>query len=184
VDSRSREKQWATWLRAAIADDSSSYDRFLKDVTPYLRSMARRFAFGSAPGSEVEDFVQEMLLALHLKRSSWDQNRPIGPWVSTVARNKMIDVLRRRGRHTNVPIEDFADILVSDESDRDIIRGELIDLVMRLKEPQRSIVQALSIQDVSIRDAAAHFGMSEGAISVALHRAIKAMAAMYRSDMR
>ena len=66
--------------RAAIAGDALCYDRFLKAVTPYLRSIARRRCdqFG-APPSEVEDVVQEVLLAVHLKRGTWDISRPIGP---------------------------------------------------------------------------------------------------------
>ena len=37
----SREQEWATWLRAAIAGDGGAYRRFLLAVTPFLRAMAR-----------------------------------------------------------------------------------------------------------------------------------------------
>ena len=172
-------------MRAAINNDTDAYHRFLEGVTPYLRSMARRRCErGSAPGSEVEDVVQEMLLAVHLKRGSWDQSRPIGPWLSTVARNKMVDILRQRIRHESVSIEDVAETLVSKNPRDEADHGDLERLLNRLKEPQRTIVQSLSLNGNSVRDTATRLNMTEGAINVALHRAIKKLAAMYRNSFR
>jgi len=110
VNSPAREEEWAIWLRAAISGDVGAYRRFLEDVTPRLRAMARRRCerYG-ALANDVEDIVQEVLLAIHLKRGTWDQSRPIGPWISTIVRNKLVDTLRRRGRHVSVPIEDIVD---------------------------------------------------------------------------
>jgi RNA polymerase sigma-70 factor, ECF subfamily len=51
------------------------------------------------------------LLAIHLKRHTWDAAAPLGPWVRAIARNKLIDALRRRGRRVEIPIDDFADFL-------------------------------------------------------------------------
>src|SRR5882757_2472351 len=102
-------------MRAAIAGDAGAYRLFLEAVTPYLRALAlRRGARFGAPGSDAEDVVQEVLLAIHLKRGSWDAARPIGPWISTIVRNKMIDSMRRRGRHVNIPIDDVIATLEAD----------------------------------------------------------------------
>jgi RNA polymerase sigma factor (sigma-70 family) len=183
MDSPVREEQWAIWMRAALANDASAYRRFLEGVTPYLRSMARRRCErGSAPGSEVEDIVQEILLAVHVKRGSWDPGRPIGPWLSTIARNKMIDVLRQRVRHVSVPIEDVAGTLASNNLRDNPEHGDLERLIKRLKEPQRTIVQSISLEGNSVRDTAVRLNMTEGAISVALHRAVKRLAAIYRNN--
>lgn len=183
MDSSAREQQWAVWMRAALANDADAYRRFLEDVTPYLRSMARRRSErSSAPGSEVEDIVQEMLLAVHVKRGTWDPDRPVGPWLSTIARNKMIDILRQRGRHINVPIEEFEDTLASENPGDNPEHGDLQRLISRLKEPQRTIVQSLSVEGNSVRETATRLNMTEGAISVALHRAVKTLAAMYRNN--
>lgn len=181
VDDAAREEQWGLWMRAAIGNDADAYRRFLEGVTPYLRSMARRrCGRGSSPGSEVEDVVQEMLLAVHLKRGSWDQSRPIGPWLSTIARNKMIDILRQRVRYESAPIEDVVDTLASNNQNDESDHGDLERLLKRLKEPQRTIVRSLSLDGHSVRDTAMQLNMTEGAISVALHRAVKSLAAMYR----
>src|SRR5437868_2379665 len=100
----SRDNDWAVWMRAAMAGDAGAYRRFLVSVTPHLRVLARsRCRNSGVPESEAEDIVQEALVAIHLKRGTWDQARPIGPWVGAITRNKLIDVLRRRGRYVRVP---------------------------------------------------------------------------------
>ncbi|TCR90030.1 sigma-70 family RNA polymerase sigma factor [Rhizobium sp. BK376] len=178
-----REREWADWMRAAMAGDTQAYSRFLSAVTPHLRSMARRRCdqFG-APMSEAEDVVQEVLLAVHLKRGTWDPGRPIGPWLSTIVRNKLIDSLRRRGRHVNVPIEDVVNILEAEEQTDNLDRLDAENLLQRLGDPQRDIVRSISIQGAGVRETAERLKMTEGAVRVALHRALKSLATLYRSE--
>ncbi|MBW9118072.1 sigma-70 family RNA polymerase sigma factor [Rhizobium cauense] len=180
-----REEEWGTWMRAAIAGDSQAYDRFLRAVTPYLRSIARRRCdqFG-APRSEVEDVVQEVLLAVHLKRGTWDASRPIGPWLATIVRNKLIDSLRRRGRHSSIPIEDVMETLEADHQADGTDRIDADRMLQGLRAPQREIVRSISIGGAGIRETAERLHMTEGAVRVALHRALKGLAALYRSDER
>jgi len=178
-----REEQWAAWMCAAMAGDTLAYDRFLKAVTPYLRSIARRRCdqFG-APPSEVEDVVQDVLLAIHLKRGTWDISRPVGPWLSTIVRNKLIDSLRRRGRPVGVPIEDVMETLVADHHDDGADRVDVDRMLEGLRDPQREIVRSISLGGAGIRETAEKLKMTEGAVRVALHRALKGLATLYRSD--
>lgn len=178
-----REEQWADWMRGAIKGDTQAYNRFLTAVTPHLRAMARRRCeqLGAFP-SEAEDVVQEVLLAVHLKRGTWDPARPIGPWLSIIVRNKLIDSLRRRGRRVNVPIEDVIDTLEAEQPNDGLDMLDAEHLLERLKDPQRDIVRSISMQGKSIRDVAERLKMTEGAVRVALHRALKSLAAFYRSD--
>src|ERR1700753_1382408 len=90
-------------MRSAIAGDSAAYHRLLKSVTPVLRAAARRgLARAGQPVDQSEDIVQDILLAVHLKRHTWDANAPFAPWLFAIARNKLIDALRRRGRRGSV----------------------------------------------------------------------------------
>ena len=179
-----REEEWAAWLRLAMKGDVQAYNRFLLAVTPHLRAMARRRCdqFGAPPG-EAEDVVQEVLLAIHLKRGTWDPARPLGPWLATIVRNKLIDSLRRRGRHVNVPIEDVSDFLAAeDETHAAADRIDTETMLARLKDPQRDIVRSISLEGAGIRETAARLKMTEVAVRVSLHRALKALAALYRSE--
>src|SRR4051812_43936867 len=102
-------------MRAAMNGDTTAYDRLLSDLALALRAGARRgLARAGRPAEDAEDVVQETLLAIHLKRHTWDPSLPFGPWVRAIARNKLIDALRRRGHRFHVPIEDFEETLASD----------------------------------------------------------------------
>src|ERR1700710_3342846 len=102
-------------MRLAMAGDAAAYHRLLRAVTPVLRAGARRgLARAGQPIDQSEDIVQEILLAVHLKRHTWDVDAPFAPWLFAIARNKLIDTLRRRGRRIFVNIDDFADTLPSE----------------------------------------------------------------------
>jgi RNA polymerase sigma factor (sigma-70 family) len=178
-----REAEWAAWMRAAIAGDTAAYRRFLEAATPFLRGLARKGCarFG-APAGDVEDIVQETLLAIHLKRGSWDTTRPIAPWIATIARNKLIDALRREGRRMKVPMEEMLDLLEAPEGPGDGDSPMLDRLLAGLRERDRDIVRSIAIEERTTRETASRLGMSEGALRVALHRALKALAARYRSE--
>jgi RNA polymerase sigma-70 factor (ECF subfamily) len=178
-----RENEWADMMRAAVAGDTQTYRNLLIAMTPHLRSMARRRCDQfRIPASEAEDVVQEVLLTIHLKRSSWDPDRPIGPWLSTIVRNKLIDFLRRRGRHVSIPIEDVFATLGMDQQSELSDRLDAEKILRSLKDPQRTIVQSISMEGASVRETAARLNMSEGAVRVSLHRALKALTAKYRSS--
>jgi RNA polymerase sigma-70 factor, ECF subfamily len=93
----------------------------LLQLTPVLRATARRsLAPAGMADTDAEDVVQETLLAIHLKRQSWDENAPFGPWLRTIARHKMIDALRRRGRRVSLSIDDFSEALADGGAESDM----------------------------------------------------------------
>jgi RNA polymerase sigma-70 factor (ECF subfamily) len=181
---RSREEDWSAWMSAALEGDEPAYRRFLEAVTPHLRMLARRrlSAFGSG-NQDLEDVVQEALLAIHLKRGTWDPRRPIGPWISVIARNKLVDALRRRGHRVTIPIEDIIDLVPDERQAAPTDEHDVARMLDNLKPVQRDIVQAISLDGTSVRDTAARLSMTEGAVRVALHRALKSLAAIYRGSM-
>jgi RNA polymerase sigma factor (sigma-70 family) len=181
-----REQEWAELMRAAIGGDAGAYRRLLLSLAPALRGVARRdCARMGLDAGEAEDVVQETLLAIHLKRDTWDMDRPIGPWIMTIARNKLIDARRRRGKREPLPIEEVAEALAAaDDSGDGLDRHDLDRLIAKLGERQRDLVRSLSLEGRSIKETAARLGMSEVAVRVALHRAIKSLAALYRRGER
>lgn len=182
---RGFEAEWAAQMRAALDGDTLAYRCLLVSLTPALRAAARRnCARIGMSVDEAEDVVQETLLAIHLKRDSWDADRPIGPWIMAIAHNKLVDARRRRGAAATLPIDDLADILTAEGSDDGMERHDLDRMLETLGERQRDLVRALSVEGRSVREAAERFGMNEGAVRVTLHRAIKKLAALYRGDDR
>ncbi len=177
------EEQWAVLMRAATAGDETAYRTFLKAVTPALRAMARRsLARYGLSANDAEDVVQDTLLAIHLKRQTWDSDRPIGPWISAIARNKFIDQMRRRGHRIEVPVEDMAEILAAEEPSAGLDGHDIGRMLESLNEKQRNVVRALAVEGASVRQTAERLNMTEGAIRVTLHRAVKALSAIYRES--
>src|SRR6202451_1072540 len=107
-------ERWAGMMRAALAGDEAVYRRLLEEIGRAARAMARgAFSRARVGDADVEDVVQETLLAIHLKRQSWDGGLRLAPWVNAVARHKIIDSMRRRGVRRHEPIEDFEDVLAA-----------------------------------------------------------------------
>lgn len=168
-------------MRAGLAGDARAYRALLEALTPRLRALvARGLARAGAGGADTEDVVQETLLAIHLKRHTWDASEPLAPWVWTIARNKTIDALRRRGRRIELPVDDWAEFLPAPPTRDPTEGGDVERLLGSLGERQRDIVRSIGVEDRSIRETAGRLGMTEGAVRVALHRGLKALAELYR----
>ncbi len=132
--------------------------------------------------TDVEDVVQETLLAIHLKRSTWRTDAPITPWIRAIARNKLIDCLRRGGHRINIPIEDVIDILPAAEPTEHLSERNADDILNLLKGRQREIVEQISIKGASIRETASLLKMTEVAVRVALHRGLASLSKAYRTQ--
>ncbi|WP_424957072.1 sigma-70 family RNA polymerase sigma factor [Hyphomicrobium sp. 1Nfss2.1] len=177
------EEEWATLMRAAIGGDSAAYQTLLQSLSNVLRPSVRRgFAQAGAPLGDVEDVVQETLLALHLKRNTWDPSQPLGPWVRAIARHKLIDALRRRGRRVQIPIDSVLDTLSVQEDNSGVDRQDAERLVDGLAGRQRDVVRAISLEGQSIREVAERLNMKEVAVRVALHRGLKTLGAQHQRD--
>jgi RNA polymerase sigma-70 factor (ECF subfamily) len=180
---REREDEWTGWMRSAMAGDSAAYDRLLRAIAPVLRAAARRgLARAGQPIDQSEDIVQEILLAVHLKRHTWDANAPFAPWLFAIARNKLIDALRRRGRRVFVNVDDFADMLADAPAAESASAAEVASHLQALPARQRDVLQSIAVEAASIKDTAAKFNMSEGAVRVALHRGLASLTAKLRES--
>jgi RNA polymerase sigma-70 factor, ECF subfamily len=174
------EERWAALMHAANRGDADAYRRLLAELAPVLRAIvARGFSYGSG-FADVEDVVQDILLAIHLKRHTWDERRPLLPWVRAIARNKFVDNLRKRDRHARVPLDDVAERLADTRSFDDTSGIDVSRMLATLRERQRRIVQAISIEGTSASQIAGQLAMTEGAIRVALHRALHSLAKAVR----
>ena len=163
-------------MERSLDGDCAAYGQLLTALTTALRRALRSRARDA--GLDAEDVVQEVLLALHAKRNTWVRGTPVAPWVTAIARNKIVDAHRRRGRRPEVPIDSVAETLpepVDDgpEFSRDLERG-LSSLTAR----QRRVLQAVSLEGHSAHEAAQLLRMSAVGVRVTLHRAVKALTAI------
>ena len=170
------------WLRA-LAGDEAAYREALRRIAVRLRSYLRR-RMQSLP-DDLEDLVQETLLALHLQRGTYDPALPVSSWVFAIARHKLIDLWRRRGRHAELHTS-------FDELDDDALPGshdnaapaqrDLAVLLQTLPVAQRDAIVLTKVEGLSVAEAAERTGASVSAIKVQVHRGLKKLADLIRKD--
>lgn len=173
-----RSDDLSALMRAANRGDDGAYSKLLTALVPRVRAAVRAgLSRSGRSGADPEDVVQETMLAIHLKRQTWDETQPLNPWVRAIARHKLIDHLRRNGNRVTLDIADLADELPAPHDEQAEAIADSVELMSCLDDRQRAIVTAVSLEGRSARETGDRLGLSEGAVRVALHRALKAMAA-------
>lgn len=162
-------------MRAANRGDAVAYRRLLEAVTPVLRGIVRARGAGLGPEG-CEDVVQEVLLAIHLKRQTWREDAPLRPWLYAIARHKTADAFRARGYRIDLPIEDFADALPAAEAPDPTLARDIETVLGRLEPRAADIVRGFGVRGETVAETAQRLQMTEGAVRVALHRALKTLA--------
>jgi RNA polymerase sigma-70 factor, ECF subfamily len=163
-----------------LTGDAAAYHAFLRDLSAHLRGFFRR-RMARMP-DDVEDLVQETLLAVHNQRHTVDAAQPLTPWLHAIARYKLVDCLRRRSRRDLLtePLDDEHDLLSSADADAAEARRDLARLLETLPERQRMPIVHVKVQGLSVVETARLTRMSESAVKVAVHRGLKALAAKIR----
>lgn len=165
-----------------LEGDSTAHRQLLDVLSRRLRGyFARRIG---AATHEVEDLVQETLLAVHLKRDSYDRALPFTSWAYAIARYKLIDHLRRRRWHTQVPIEDAGALFADDDPEERVLRTDLNRLLEQLPSRQRRLLEDVKLQGLSIEEAAEKHGMTGVSARVMLHRTLKKLSRAWHDENR
>jgi RNA polymerase sigma factor (sigma-70 family) len=158
---------------SGLEGDADAYRTFLQELTRHLRGYLRRRI--PQLHDDVEDLVQEILLAVHNARHTWRPDEPLTAWVHAIARYKLMDFFRSRSRREslNDPLDDHTDLFA--QARRDI--GKLLD---QLPDKQRLPIMHVKLEGRSVVEAAKLTGLSESAVKVGIHRGLKALAARIR----
>jgi RNA polymerase sigma-70 factor (ECF subfamily) len=174
------EQRLRALILAGLDGDQAAYHAFLTELTGRLRAFVRRRLYQLQ--DEVEDIVQETLLAVHNARHTYRAEEPLTAWVYAIARYKLLDFLRSRARHAGTePLDDLADILCySDDAPAHDARLDLNGLLEQLPDKQRLPILHVKLEGLSVAETARLTGLSESAVKVGIHRGLKALAAKAR----
>ena len=181
-----REVELKTLMLASLDGDAASHrallDRLSRRLRAYYKGKLARIGRGAA---EAEDLVQEAVLAIHLKRHTYDPAEPLTPWVHAIARYKLIDFLRRtRASISDVPIDEADAIMAHDDNVDAESTYDVRRLMERLPKNMRCAIEAVKLDGQSIAEAAERCGISESGVKVNIHRGLKAMAALIAQETR
>lgn len=171
----SREQNWARMMVLAQAGDSAAYERLLKEIGFYVKSLLRRKLPDLA---QVDDLNQDILLGIHKARHTYDSSRPFMPWLHAIIRFRLNDQLRsvyRAKRFEELDLNSDYHETYSEAPAKETLDASLLDALHQLPEKQRQVVQLLKLEGFSVKEAALQTGMSESALKVSAHRAYKAM---------
>src|SRR6266516_2265833 len=167
-------------MTASLGGDEGAYRDVLGRLSRYLRGYYKaRLAQTARSAADVEDLVQETLLAVHVRRHTYDPDQPFTPWVYAIARYKLIDYLRRtHASVANVPIDDVQEIGTHDDQVASESSLDLNQLLEQLKPKVRAAIRYVKLEGLSVTEAAARGGMSESAVKVNVHRGMKALSTL------
>lgn len=166
----------------ALAGDAVAYQHFLAALSSHLRAFFRK-RMSQFP-DDVEDLVQESLLAVHNSRHTYRPQQPLTAWVHTIARYKLVDLLRSRSRREalNVPLDDDLEVFASSETQSAEARRDLERILQSLPERHRRALVMVKLEGASVAETALATGMSEASVKVGVHRSLKALAAKIRGE--
>jgi RNA polymerase sigma-70 factor (ECF subfamily) len=163
-------------MLAGLAGDAAAYRLLLETLQEQLGGYFRRRLAGDL--SEVDDLVQETLIAIHTRRGTYDRALPLAAWAYAIARHKLIDHFRRRGRRATVPVEDSG-LFVADDSRSVDARLDIERALETLPAATRALIADIKLKELTNAEAADARGMSETAVKVAVHRGLKKIAVYF-----
>jgi RNA polymerase sigma-70 factor (ECF subfamily) len=154
-------------IEAAQADPARFVDLYERHFHRVYAYVARR-ASSRAEAEDVTSEVFEQALT-NLRTYEW-RGVPFLAWLFRIAANALTDRWRQAARHSFDPPPDVPDRGEADEIER---RAMLFQLVDRLPDAQRQVIEMRFVEQKSIREIAAALDRSEGAVKQLQLRALE-----------
>ncbi|MES2043968.1 MAG: sigma-70 family RNA polymerase sigma factor [Pseudomonadota bacterium] len=171
---RASENDLRCLMINGLDGNAADHAALLRLLVPLLRAYYRRRANGGE--DDIEDLVQETLIAVHTKRATYDRDRLFTAWLFAIARYKMIDHFRRVRRLQ--PIDGLEDVLVAEDFEKaSSARLDVEELLDTLPAKQARAIRATRIEGLSVAEAAAANGVGESDVKVSVHRGLKSLMA-------
>src|SRR3984957_2521709 len=155
------------------------YSAFLETIThlrPRLHRYCARMTGSSLDG---EDVMQEALFEAYRKLDSYDDRRPLNPWLFRIAHNRCIDFLRRREVRQEAEAAVLAPDFVQPAEPAGRGLGRAVGrLVVSLPPMERACVLLKDIFDYSLEEIAELVDSTIGGVKAALNRGRGKLAAL------
>lgn len=174
------EAELKALMIGSLNGDASAHGLLLRALVPLLHSFYLRRL---TRADDVEDFVQDTLIAVHTRRETFDRDRPFTAWLYAIARYRLIDHYRRR-RQT-VAIEDVESILVTEGfEDAANARMDVDRLLLTLSPKQARAIRDTHVEGKSVAEAAAGARIGESDVKVSVYRGLRALSARMKGSQQ
>jgi RNA polymerase sigma-70 factor (ECF subfamily) len=147
------------------------YRAFLETISQVRPRLHRYCARMLGSVTEGEDLVQDALFQAYRKLDSFDDSRPLTPWLFRIAHNLCIDALRRRGARAGAEAAAYRDDRVAPVDPASPAVGRAIEhLVLTLPPKERACVLLKDVFDYSLEEVADLVDSTVGGVKAALNR--------------
>lgn len=176
------ERRLTRLLERSLSGDKTAYRTFLEELARHLRVRLRRRL--QQQDADVEDLVQDILIAVHKGLDTFRPDVPLIAWISAIVRYKLADYFRanrRRGAlFEPLELDDEDSAATASPIETLEARRDLQRLLATLPAGQRRPIEQMKLCGLSVAETAAATGLSESAVKVGVHRGLKALAAKIR----
>lgn len=165
------EMQLKVLMLAGLAGDADAHSQLLSAAASRLRNyFGRRIGQDAA---DLEDLVQDTLIAIHQRRDSYNLALPFTAWLHAIAKYKLIDHYRRAGVRRHVGLDNILDLAGEDIVDPTLAAIDVDSLIAGLPEKHQAAIRLTRIEGYSIAEASSITGQSPSAIKIGVHRGLK-----------
>lgn len=167
------EQKLKNLLMSARNGDNHSYQLFLQGIMKVVKDYIKVRIKNK---DLVLDMTQEVMLGIHKALPTYDGQRPLNPWLYSVAKYKLIDYWRKSEKEKDHSefMEQAHGQHESDQENR-YMASEVMSLLKEFTEKERDLVERTKIDGQSIKEVALETGLSESNIKVIVHRVMKAL---------
>ncbi|MAW14429.1 MAG: RNA polymerase subunit sigma [Rhodobacteraceae bacterium] len=166
-------QDWDVLWAHASSGDMPAYEQMLSGLARIIRGFVRRRM--DVADDQIEDIVQDVLMAVHHKRHTKRTETPCLAWVMGIARHKLLDFQRRayksRGRQQQIE-HHIHELMVPPSQLADQAKQDLEVVMESLKPCEQDALLSVYVHGLSIKEEASRTGRSASATKVALHRSM------------
>ena len=161
---------------AAQGGDSIAYRKLLSETDVWLR----RYYSQRLPSWMIDDVTQDVLLAIHAKRHTYDPDRPFIAWLAAIAHYKWVDAIRSLQSNATESLDD--EMAIPADKTMLINPWSLNRLLAALKPAQAEVIHLVRLEGHTIEEASQATGHSISLVKVNIHRGLKRLAAFLRDN--
>ena len=149
--------------------DTAAYSQLLTEIAPYIRKKIR-FKLGA--WEELEDLVQEILIAIHKSKRTFHPTKPFLPWLGAVIRYKMIDQIKIRQKRIKKEVISESIVTNAPSPQNDPVEREVVsEALNRLPKELRQAIYLTKVYGLSTVQAAKQQNTSPEAMRKRVSRA-------------
>lgn len=177
-------------MARAQQGDRAAYEAFLKTAANLVRAFVR---WRLHDPEDAEDVVQDVLLALHRYRHTYDPGRPVAPWLYAIARHRLVDATKKRRRRTKTEllqgmhadeVGQLEALFPARPPAEPLLRERLTRALELLSAAQREVIRLLKIEGYSVAEIAQKTDRSPSAVKVTAHRGYKTLRRILGEPLR